>query len=97
MNRSLTLILKLTNKLAFNFNTTNCHWNSETGNPRHGPQVWPWWLLFSMSLIKLEVCTPSTGRRLWVYTRWGALYADFILDRRGVVTKRFQYSVFKWS
>ena len=48
----------------------------------HGPQVWPWWRLFSLSWVRLEVHCPSTGYRLWVYSRWGSPSFDFYVDRR---------------
>ncbi|WP_290439381.1 hypothetical protein [Xanthomonas axonopodis] len=35
-----------------------------------------------MSLLRLELCRPTTGYRLWVYTRWGAMYGDVVFDRR---------------
>lgn len=102
MKRSLTLIIKLTSKLAFNFKADNTHWNSTFGHPLHGPQVWPWWLLFSLSIVKLFKHQPpgetlGSGSRLWIYTRWGALYFDFVFDRRGVVKKRVQCWVNSWS
>lgn len=48
----------------------------------HGPQTWPWWKLFSVSMAELEVYRPSTGHRLWIYTRRGAVHFDLIFDRR---------------
>lgn len=51
--------------------------------PMHGPQTWPCWRLMSFSLVRLEMAEPSSGWRLWVYTRWGAWYGDMVLDRRG--------------
>ena len=51
--------------------------------PAHGPQTWPWWRLVSPSLHRLpHVCSPSTGYRLWVYTRWGSIFFDIFFDRR---------------
>lgn len=97
MNRSYTLIIKLAAFLALSITFNDAHFGSKYGGPKHGPQVWPWWLLFSLSLIRLEIYAPSTGRRLWLYTRWGAVYWDFVLDRRGVIKKRVQWSVFKWA
>lgn len=50
--------------------------------PSHGPQKWPWWRLFSISVVRLAVHQPSTGYRLWFYTRWGAGHIGIYLDRR---------------
>lgn len=97
MKRSATLILKLTNMLALNLKISSTHWKPRFGGVKHGPQVWAWWHLFSLSLISLEVYAPTTGKRLWLYTRWGALYADFILDRRREVKKRFQFRTMSWN
>lgn len=91
-----TLIIKLTAALSLNLKYSTAHWKNDK-NPSHGPQVWPWWLLFSLSLISLDTMKPTTGKRLWAYTRWGAVYADFILDRRRVVSKRIQGWINKWS
>lgn len=44
--------------------------------PHHGPQVWPWWKVFSLGLYRLEISKPHTGYRLWLYTRWGAGFVD---------------------
>lgn len=51
--------------------------------PVHGPQDWPWWRLLSFRLTRLDqVQRPSTGHRLWLYSRWGALYWEVFFDRR---------------
>lgn len=92
-----TLILKLTDRLAVNINFTTAHWRSRFGMPLHGPQVWPWWLLFSLGLVNLQTCSPTTGKRLWVYTRWGAIYFEFILDRRRFIKKRIQGWTRSWK
>jgi len=54
----------------------------KNAHPKHGPQVWPWWRLVSFSIVRLNVDPPSSSRRLWVYTRFGAIYLDATLDRR---------------
>lgn len=54
----------------------------KTTIPSHGPQVWPWWLLFSWRFSHIDVHPPSTGYRLWVYTRWGAVFVGVVFDRR---------------
>ncbi len=50
--------------------------------PLHGPQTWPWWKLVSMSICEISWSPLSSGRRLWIYTRWGAVHVDVILDKR---------------
>lgn len=65
------------------FEHSTAHWNDEDMRPSHGPQHWPWWRLASFSLVRLgSVARPSIGRRLWVYTRWGAVYVGVYIDRR---------------
>ncbi len=49
---------------------------------KHGPQAWPWWRIVSFSTNGIAVHKPSTGRRLWVYSRWGAIHFDVYFDRR---------------
>jgi hypothetical protein len=56
--------------------------------PAHGPQTWPWWQLVAFAFVRLDVHLPSTGYRLWVYTRFGAVYGDIVFDRRQVAQKR---------
>lgn len=51
-------------------------------NCTHGPQQWPWWRLFSLNVVRLGVHPPSSGRRLWIYTRWWARCFDAYVDRR---------------
>ena len=48
----------------------------------HGPQQWPQWRLFAVSFVRIGVCPPSQGLRLWVCTRRGAISLDAILYRR---------------
>lgn len=48
----------------------------------HSPQTWPWWRLFWLRFCRLAVHPPNTGYRVWLYTRWGALFADVAFDRR---------------
>lgn len=57
---------------------------AEDMKPSHGPQNWPWWRLFSIRVVRIDMCWPSTGRRMWFYTRWGAGYVGIIFDRRRV-------------
>lgn len=65
------------------FSLYYCLMNKAAMKPLHGPQVWPIWLLLSWSYQILDcVHRPSTGRRLWIYTRWGSVYWDFYIDRR---------------
>lgn len=59
------------------------HWKGSAAYPvSHGPQEWRWWRLFSSSIIRLNPWPPSTGIRLWVYTRWGAICFDVYIDHR---------------
>ena len=49
----------------------------------HGPQTWPWWRLFGLLFVRLgEVHEPSTGYRLWIYTRAGGRTLEVYFDRR---------------
>ena len=45
----------------------------------HGPQTWPWWRLIAVKLYQLKISKPSSAWRLWIYTRWGALFGDLFL------------------
>lgn len=56
----------------------------------HGPQVWPWWRLVTPSFISLHVHPPSSGYRLWLYTRWGSPCFDIYFNRRDKVTEQGQ-------
>lgn len=51
-------------------------------HPSHGPQIWPWYYLFSFHLCALRVYYPSTSYRLWIYTRWGSRDIDITFYRR---------------
>ena len=51
-------------------------------NCLHGPQVWEWWRLLGYLICTTTVAPPSTGYRLWLYTRWWAVYLDITFDRR---------------
>lgn len=57
-------------------------WATERDYCAHSPQSWPWWRWVSFNWVRLEICKPNVGWRLWVYTRWGALYWDITFDRR---------------
>lgn len=49
----------------------------------HGPKVWPRWKRFAFGpLLDLNVTAPSTGTRLWLYTRAGGRHCDLYIDRR---------------
>lgn len=63
-------------RLDISFN--NWHWKPEGRGVQHGPQVWPWWRLVSFSLVRMNPDLPlmPPNRRLWIYTRWGALHSD---------------------
>jgi len=45
------------------------NWDNGLPGCTHGPKRWPRWRLFSLSLIRLDTYPPSTGYRLWVYTK----------------------------
>jgi hypothetical protein len=49
---------------------------------RHGPQTWPWWRLLGIRVYKLQVHFPTTGKAIWVYTRWKAFNFTIVFDRR---------------
>lgn len=53
-------------------------------HPAHGPQ-WakrPFWHIIGFRFCRIAMFNPSTGYRLWVYTRWGSMDFDLIFDRR---------------
>lgn len=47
------------------------------------PWQWPWWQIAVFSLLDLSPTAPNIAKRLWIYTRWGTLFAQFNVDRRG--------------
>lgn len=72
-----TLVL---GRVVFNF--TWAHWRPERGLCTHSPQAWPWWRLFSIGKpVSLNHEKPAYGYRVWLYTRWGAVFAD-VMRRR---------------
>ena len=58
------------------------HWRKPIPGCVHGPQTWPWWRLFGLGFCRLAVHDPSTGYRMWVYTRAGGRTVEVIFDRR---------------
>jgi len=50
--------------------------------PKHGPQTWPWWKVFTLGFNRIDQVLPNTGWRMWIYTRWGAKGFDVCFDRR---------------
>ncbi|QIP54968.1 hypothetical protein [Hafnia alvei] len=68
-------------KIKFEYSTAHF---ADDLKPLHGPQKWPWWRLFAIALIRQDIPRPSTGRRIWFYTRWGAGYVGIYLVRRRV-------------
>jgi hypothetical protein len=55
----------------------------------HGPQVWPWWKILSVNVVR---CTHDPvwafwitpiSYNIWIYSRWGALCLN-LRERRGV-------------
>ena len=79
MNATTRMVVTSSFAINFTFNSTHL---KRSLWPSHGPQTWPWWKLFSPKFFKLDVTLPSTGYRLWVYSRWGAIHFDAYIDRR---------------
>lgn len=50
--------------------------------PERDPQNWPRWKFFKFAYTKLDVHRPSSGHRLWLYTRRWAYDFDIYIDRR---------------
>jgi hypothetical protein len=48
----------------------------------HGPKVWPWWKLFSVSIVKAAVKAPTTAYNVWMYSRWITYTLSVFFDRR---------------
>lgn len=69
--------------MKIKFESSVAHFSKEL-HPKHGPQAWPWWRLFSIGVVRQDIPRPSTGRRMWFYTRWGAGYVGFYLVGRKV-------------
>jgi hypothetical protein len=55
-------------------------------NCAHGPQ-WKWWRIVWFRIVRLHPIAPSTGYRLWIYTRWAGVTVDVFLDRRNISSK----------
>lgn len=71
----------------FRVYATTAHW--ERGGVKHGPQMWPWWRLVSFRGFRLVGWEGAfLTYRLWAYTRWGALLADFSIDNRPPLADR---------
>ncbi|WP_125124276.1 MULTISPECIES: hypothetical protein [Phytobacter] len=69
--------------MKIKFELSTAHF-AEDLRPSHGPQFWPWWRLISFSVVRQDIRPPSTGRRMWFYTRWGAGYVGVYIDRRAI-------------
>lgn len=73
-------------------NLSFAHWTGKPGGGcSHGPcsQSWPWWKFIAAKWCNISYGSGShVGRRLWVYTRRGAIYVDFYIDRREFVWRR---------
>lgn len=55
------------------------------------PKIWPWWRVFAFYFAgnaKMRYAAPTTGSRLWIYTRWGSGYIDLVIDRRDLALGR---------
>ena len=57
-------------------------WKVMWANCAHGPKTWPWWRLVWFRFLRLDIYPPSTGYRLWIYTRWAGAHYDLFFDRR---------------
>ena len=68
-------------KIQYDFGTLN-EWHHGS---KHVVTNWPWWRLFSWQIVNLGVRSPSTGKRLLIYTRWKAFSFDIYFDRRNSV------------
>lgn len=90
-----TLIVRISLFLALNFRLDLGQFLMGR-NMYHGPKTWPWWRLVAVRFYRAQVNLPSTGWRIWLYTRWGACYLDVICDRRGIVKKRVQFWTFSF-
>jgi hypothetical protein len=63
------------------------HWNGRPGGGcSHGPcsMDWPPLKLIAWlpCRLRLDPSSPSSGWRLWLYTRFGAWYGDLFIHRR---------------
>lgn len=66
-------------------NVSLWHWNGERGGRcSHGPcsENWPWWKQIAFLWCNITCNPKAPGRRLWIYTRWGAIPIDCTIDRR---------------
>lgn len=56
-------------------------------SPPHGhsgcPKVWPWWLLFTLRIVRASVRPPSLGYIFYCYTRPNVCrFIEVFFDRR---------------
>lgn len=63
-------------------------------NAQHGPQSWPWWLLFTMRAVRCNPHitfeqAPVHHWNLWLYTRWGAWSVHVGMDCRTPAQRGF--------
>ena len=56
--------------------------STELGIAHRVPRPWPWWQCFAFRHSIISVTKPSTGHRLYLYTRWGTADIEMTFDRR---------------
>ncbi len=64
--------------------------------PLHGPQVWPWWKMMAAEMVSLtNVVPPTVAKRVWFYSRWGAIYVDIYFrgDRVDLTNAYYPYTI----
>ena len=52
---------------------------------RHSHDVWPWWRLFKISIVRTNKTPPSTGWNVWFYSRRTQM-EPMAWDETGVLT-----------
>lgn len=63
------------------------HWTGKRGGGcHHGAcsQSWPWWKIAGALWCRITVNPDAPCRRLWIYTRRGAVFFDCTVDRRDI-------------
>lgn len=72
--------------LSFVIHLSLSHYGDPLLRPTHGPTTWPLWRLCAFRYVDLpSVNPPSWGKRLWIYTRNGAVLAELYKDNRRMI------------
>lgn len=58
------------------------HIDSHRYHPSHGPQVWPWWRLITVRIVRTRGGRIQKAWNIWTYTRWGAWCCGWYPARR---------------